>query len=628
MCGIAGILDPQNPTESHVVDKLVDSLTHRGPDDRGTYVDGSMAFGMRRLSIIDLSTGHQPIFNEDGTLCIVFNGEIYNFPELRERLQAAGHKFSTHSDTEAILHLYEERGEDCLQELQGMFAFAVWDRMKKKLFVARDRFGIKPLYYAWNGSKLIFSSEIKSMLAFPGFDRTLDPRAVDDFFTYLYVPHERTLFRAIKKLLPGHCLSVEEGTLQIRRWYDLPSPASTPPGDVEEWVDAFFEIGRETVKKHLLSDVPLGAFLSGGVDSSLVVALMSGLIDRPVDTFSIGYDETGASFDERVYARQVAERFGCRHREFVVQPDMVSNFLPEMLGRLDEPFGDASVIPNYLLSQFARQHVTVALTGLGGDEVCAGYERYLGAIAAERWKALTKLLSARSISSLIASIPDSKKGAHLPERLKRLARYAALPLKERYYNFISKFDDQERSRLFSPQFKSALAAEDGFRVYDIFWERAARFKGLSSLLSLDLETYLTDDLLALSDRTSMAHSLEIRVPFVDHKLVEFFWQMPSNLKLRGVRKKFLLKKAAERVLPKTVIYRKKKGFSVPLTVWFRGLLKPYVLDILSEQGLKESGIFDAAYVKKLLDEHMTGRRNHDERIYSLLSFLVWRKTYL
>lgn len=628
MCGIAGILDLSKPVQERLLDRLCDTLAHRGPDDRGTYLEETMGFGMRRLSIIDLSSGHQPIFNEDRSLCIVFNGEVYNYPELREELQKKGHHFATSSDTETILHLYEELGEQCVNKLRGMFAFAVWNREKKTLFVARDRFGIKPLYYSWNGQQLIFSSELKGLLDYPGLNKELDFTAVDQFFTYLYVPREYTLFRNIRKLLPGHTLTVKGHTLSVARYYDLPLRFRPEAKTTSSWVDSFFEIATTTIKSHLLSDVPLGAFLSGGIDSSLVVAIMARLIDRPVDTFSIGYEGSGAEFDERQYARQVAECYGCNHRELVVEPQMVAQCLPELLERLDEPFGDASVIPNYLLSNFARKHVTVALTGLGGDEVCAGYERYLAAITAEKWKIVSKLLTTKAVAALINSIPDSKKGAHLPERLKRLSRYAALPFKDRYYNFIVKFDDLERKKLFRPEFSALVKEQDETNVFDLFWERAGRHGKLPSLLALDLDTYLTDDLLALSDRTSMAHSLEIRVPFVDHKLVEFFWQVPDNMKLHGLSKKFLLKKAAERVLPKEVIYRKKKGFSVPLNVWFRDPLKPYLLDTLTDSNIRATQIFEPSYVSRLIDEHLAGKRNHDERLYALLSFVVWQKQYL
>lgn len=627
MCGIAGILSFTGAPDAESVDRMVDLLEHRGPDDRGVFVEGPLGFGMRRLSIIDLSTGKQPIFNEDESMCIVFNGEIYNYPALREALLQKGHRFKTTSDTETILHLYEEYGASCVDHLQGMFAFAIWERKKNKLFIARDRFGIKPLFYFWDGSTLLFASETKSIAEHPLVQKRLDLNSASHFFTYLYFPHESSPFENVKKLLPGHHLTIEDEQLSIASYYTLPSE-SPPERTSEEWVDAFFETAKEVIGGHLLSEVPLGAFLSGGIDSSLVVAIMSQLSDRPVDTFSIGYDAAGASFDERVYAKQVADLFNCNHRELIVTPELVTERLPELLTRLDEPYGDASVIPNYLLSEYTKNFVTVALSGLGGDEVCGGYERYLGALLAERFKAVTPLVTNPLIRPLVDSLPDSKKGSHLPERLKRFVRYAAMPLGDRYFHFIAKFTEQDKRSLLSDDFRNSLSSDASHSLYNQYWARSEGMSTLQRLLKMDFDTYLVDDLLALSDRTSMAHSLEMRVPFVDHKMVEFFWNIPDQFKIKGTNKKYLLKKAAERVLPHEVIYRKKKGFSVPLTIWFRDALKPFITEVLSDDSLTRSGYFNTKYVQQILDEHMRGQRNHDEKLFALLSFSVWHNRYL
>lgn len=628
MCGIAGIVSANGRQDPSVLRVMVDRLTHRGPDDHGTFVEGPAALGMRRLSIIDVACGRQPIFSEDGRYVIVLNGEIYNFPELRARLEAKGHRFATKSDTEVIVHLYEDKGAACLDELRGMFAFAIWDRQEQSLFVARDRLGIKPLYFAWDGRRLLFGSEIKAVLSHPGFERELDLEAVDQFFTFLYVPGDWTIFRGVRKLLPAHYLTLKNGHLRIERYWALPDATGAGRRSEADYLEEFEALFTETIKGHLLGEVPLGAFLSGGVDSSLVVGFMSQALDRPVHTFSIGYDETGAEFDERRFAARAAAHLGAQHTEFVLGPDIVEQVLPAALQAFDEPFGDASVVPNYFLCANARRAVTVALTGLGGDELCGGYERYLGAKMGEYYKRLPASLRTHVIGRAVASLPDSATGAHWPGRVKRFVEHAALPAQDRYLNFVSKFTATERARLFGPDLARAMAAERPYRLYKALWDSGPADGWLGRLLRVDMETYLVDDLLALSDRTSMAHSLELRVPFLDHRVVEFFWRVPDSLKIKGLVKKYLLKKAAERRVPRDIVYRKKKGFSVPLPVWFRGSLKPYLHDMLGEASVKRVGLLDATYVRQLLDEHTRGLANHDEKLFALLAFRVWHATYL
>jgi asparagine synthase (glutamine-hydrolysing) len=624
MCGIAGIRLIDDQINPRVLDEMCDLLHHRGPDDRGTFVEKGIGLSMRRLSIIDLSTGKQPIFNEDRSMCIVFNGEIYNFMELRSELEKRGHKFSTNSDTEVILHLYEDNGENCVQYLRGMFAFAIWDKNRERLFIARDRFGIKPLYFFWNNKVFLFASEIKSILAFPTFKRELDLEAVQQYFTFLYVPRERTLFKGISKLLPGCYLTLEKNNLNFARYYKIPQPRDqrhTMPSEAEI-VDSILDVMSNTVEKHLISDVPLGAFLSGGIDSSLVVALMSKLIDQPVNTFSIGYDGEGASFDEREYALKVAKLYRTNHREVIITADKARECLPSILGELDEPIGDSSIIPNYLISEFTAKYVKVALSGLGGDELCGGYERYLGSMLAERHRRVLNLLPSSLKSAINKHLPDSATGSHFPERLKRFINYASLPMKERYYHFIAKFNTRECEGLFNRDFFQA-DFYSGSKVFDGYWDETNEIDGLRKFLKIDLGMYLVDDLLALSDRTSMIHSLEMRVPFIDHHLVEFFWSLPDHLKIKGLSKKYILKKTAERLLPRDIIYRKKKGFSVPLTVWFRNELKPFIVDVFSSENVKALGYFDYNYVQQILSEHISAQRNHDEKIFALLSFAVW-----
>ena len=625
MCGIAGIWNKAHPPSQELVDQVVDLLEHRGPDDRGTFIDGPLGFGMRRLSIIDLASGKQPISNEDDSLVIVFNGEIYNYQSLRDELLAAGHQFKTQSDTETILHCYEQYGDACVDKLQGMFAFAIWDKNKERLFIARDRWGIKPLFYYWDNSKLVFSSELKSIRACSDLSMSLS--SLSQYFSFLYFPFEHTPYTEVNKLPPGHTLVLERGDISISSYYQLPAVNSNPKlSSLEDWLEAFIEKANQVLKLHLLSEVPLGAFLSGGVDSSLIVALVSKLVDSPVNTFSIGYEHGGQHFDERGYARQVAELYSCNHRELLVTPAQIQDRLPEILGRLDEPIGDASVIPNYLLSEFTQQYVTVALSGLGGDEICAGYERHLGALLAERYPPLRWALANPLSKALIERIPDSSKGAHLPERLKRFAKNASLPLAQRYFSFISKFSEAEKMKLFSKDALEHLDSSLSSQSFDSLWQSFSNSSALSKVLQADLNTYMIDDLLCVSDRTSMAHSIEMRVPFVDHTMVEFFHQVPDNLKLAGMEKKYLLKKAAERYLPKEIIYRRKAGFSVPLTVWFRNELKSYVGDTLLSKEFLSSGLFERKYIETLLNEHNSQIRNHDERIFSLLSFAVWNQT--
>lgn len=646
MCGIAGIFDINNLAQQVTVDNMVDVLTHsepyerepyerepyereldeRGPDERGTFLDGHFGFGMRRLGIPGLSTGFHSIFNEDRSKVIVFDGKIYNYQELCNELRAKGHRFKTSGDAETILHLFEEHGPDCLSYLRGMFAFAIWDITKQELFIARDRFGIKPLYYFWDGSTFIFSSELKSLLTQPLCSKRLDPKGVSQFFTFLYVPHERTLFYDIKKLLPGHFLHLRSDGLEIKRYYKLPMPIETKLCSDDEWVEYFLEEAKDTIRAHLVGDVPVGAFLSGGIDSSIVVALMSKLLENPVQAFAIGYDHQGASFDERIYARKVADLYGAKLHQLVVTPEMAASSIPLLLERLGEPFGNASVIPNYFLSEYTSGSVKAALSGLGGDEVCAGYERYLGTLLAERAGPLRFLAGNRLFRALAAQLPDSEEGYHFPERIKRFLESAALPLQDRYNRFSSRFSEQEHAALLKREFLSADTDASIYSVLDCYWEDSAHLSPLQRLMKVDLGTYLTDDLLALSDRSSMAHGLEVRVPFVDHKLVEFFWAVPDRLKIRGLTKKYLLKKAAERLLPKDIIYRRKQGFSLPLSVWFRGSLKNYLLDTLSRDNIEALGIFNADEVEKIISEHLSMKRNHDEKIYAVLSFVVWHQT--
>lgn len=602
---------------------MCDKIRYRGPDSEGYYFDNIIGLGMRRLKIIDLDTGDQPIFNEDKSVCIIFNGEIYNFKEIKQLLIKKGHRFSTGSDTEVVIHLYEDFGEECLNKLRGMFAFAIWDKRENKLFIARDRLGIKPLYYTFISEYFLFASELKSILTFPHIKKEIDFTAMSDYFTFLYVPAPKTIFKNIFKLLPGHYLTLKNGKMEIRKYWDIEFKESGQR-DESVYVNEFLQLLEETVKLHMISDVPLGAFLSGGIDSSLVVAIMSKLSNKPVETFSIGYEGKDKYFDERKYSRIVTKKYNTNHHEFILKPD-IEELWEHIVTHFDEPFADASAIPNYLLSAETRKHVTVALSGLGGDELCGGYERYLGCLLAEKYRKLPKIITNGIIPGLVKRLPDSKKGYYFNERLKQFVNNANYPFIQRYFNIIASFNEEEKSHLLTPEVQKLVERKSN-NILSNYYINSSYM--LDKMTQIDIKTYLVDDLLTLTDRMSMAHSLEIRVPFVDHKIVEFFIGIPHSLKIRGFTKKYLLKKAAERLLPKEVIYRKKKGFSVPLVIWFRHRLKGYLNNVLSEEHIKKLGYFNYSYISEIKERHLSGKSNFDEKLWCLINFIKWHEKYI
>lgn len=628
MCGIAGVLnfDRGMGVNRPLLQAMCDAIHHRGPDDEGFYVNGAVGLGVRRLRIIDLSTGDQPIHNEDRTVWIVFNGEIYNYKELRAALEQKGHRFYTQTDTETIVHLYEDHGDACVRSLRGMFAFALWDARQHRLLLARDRIGEKQLYYAIIDGALAFGSEIKCLLENPAQKRSIDPRAMRDFFAYLYVGGERTIFEGIRRLPPAHLLTCEHGRTTVSRYWELKPRARTDARE-EDLVDEFRARFKEAVGLRLVSDVPLGAFLSGGIDSSAIVGMMATLSSSPVKTFTIGYDADGISYEERPYARVVADRFGTDHHEFVVRPQ-IEDIVPEIIRAFDEPFADSSAIPNYYISKLTRRHVTVALSGLGGDEVGAGYERYVGALLAERYNRIPRLIRDSVIAPLVRQLPDSRRGDLTIGRAKRFVAGAGLRFPERYHCYLSTFAADELDRLLSDGLGLDLRGEG------IDDSLARAFAGLpaddplSQMIFTDLSTYLPDDLLVLSDRMSMAHSLEVRSPFLDHELLEFVVTIPSPLKLRGWTKKHLLKKAFAPLLPSQILSRRKKGFSVPLAAWFRGALRPFLLDWLAESRLSRLGLFNVRAVSTLIREHLDRRENHENKLWALLIFVIWHQLYM
>jgi len=628
MCGIFGIVGPKID-EAHL-NKATNLLAHRGPDDSGFFVDEGICLGHRRLSIIDLESGHQPMFNEDGTLCIIFNGEIYNYPELRNLLLAKDHKFKTESDTETVLHAYEEWGETSVEKLRGMFAFAIWDRKAKKLFIARDRFGIKPLFYADNGKTFYFASEMKAILTDRTIRRDLDEAALASYFSLSYIPGPMTIFKKIRKLLPGHTLTWQRGQVHLRKYWDI--KYAPDRGRSEDYfIKQFMELFHESVKIHLMSDVPLGAFLSGGIDSSAVVAAMSMVTNRPVNTFCMGFGgETGGYLDERVYARIVAERYKTNHREYEIAPDP-EGLLDKIVRSFDEPFADDSAIPSYFVCKTARENVKVAESGLGGDEAFAGYERYLGFKVRTMYGRLPHLLRERLIRRLVNMLPERSDGHYTVNHMKRFVRSSSQDDGEAYYGYLTRLNPGIQGVFFSDstKFKKYLEAPkelilDHFNSVPMEDERDT----LNRAFYCDIKTYLPEDILAVTDRMSMYHALEVRVPFLDHPLMEFCATIPPEMKMKWLRKKYLLKKAVRDILPREVIDHRKQGFVGPMTQWLKSDLKNYVAEALSERNLKNHGLLNHETIRNILKEHFSGQEIHDTLIWSLLVFQRWFELYI
>jgi asparagine synthase (glutamine-hydrolysing) len=623
MCGIAGIVDTdkERPVSAAEVHRMCDQIIHRGPDDEGVYAKGNVGLGMRRLSIIDLSTGHQPIHNEDKKVWIVFNGEIYNFPELRPDLEKRGHHFYTNTDTEVIVHLYEEYGADCVKKLRGMFAFALWDEGQQKLLLARDRFGKKPLHYALHRGRLFYGSEIKSILSVAPELNQIGQQGLSDYFCYGYVPDPLTAFEKIQKLPPGHILEFSGGNIQVREYWDLPAFGTRIPKSEEECLEELESRLAEAVRIRLISDVPLGALLSGGVDSSTVVALMARFSSSPVKTFTIGFPKR--DFDETSYAREVAQKFGTEHHELIVQPNFL-NTLEQLTQHLEEPFADASMMPTYYVSCVARQHVTVALAGDGGDELFAGYGRYTSNLKRRRRGFMPGWAGSFYRKRVFPILPSATYG-------RRFLYTMALPDEDRYLDEISYLspDGREKS-LFSKEFRANAAQYPSpYQRFRDYLQNAPAEDSLSRLQYLDAKTYLPADVLTKVDRMSMATSLEVRAPLLDHVFAEWATELHPDWKLRNGETKYILKKLAERVgVPRSVIYRPKKGFAVPLVHWLRNELKESLLSMLLEPKTLQRGYFDPAAVRQLVGEHLRGRRDRSGDLWILLTFELWHRNFL
>lgn len=616
MCGIAGIVSLEGkPVFEQELRNMCSAIAHRGPDDEGFYFQTGVGLGMRRLSIIDLDSGRQPVSNEDGTVWVVFNGEIYNFQELRQQLKGRGHVFSTHGDTETIVHLYEEYGNHCVDHLRGMFAFALWDERHKRLLVARDRLGIKPLYYAEIGGRILFASELKSILQLPEVGRSFNWSAVSHLFSFLSTPPTEAIVDGVHKLEPGHLLTASPGgTPVIERYWEL---SFEPDYGKEE--DYFVEHVRglleESVRLHMVSDVPLGAFLSGGIDSSSIVATAARLTDAPLKTFSIGFSEP--DYNELEYARVVAKRFRTEHHELTLGPDSLDR-LEDLAWHLDEPFGDSSAIPTFMVSKLAAQSVKVVLSGDGGDELFAGYDKYLVEKRERGYTPLPALI--RTVLGTIGrTMPDGMRG-------RNLLRHMSLAGAERYLDACTLFRRDDMKKLFRPDVFKLLAPYEPWRAKAAYMESGERH-WLSNLQGLDVNNYLPLDILTKVDRMSMAHSIETRVPLLDHKLVEFAATIPPEMNLRGGTSKYVLKRAMKGILPERIINRPKKGFAVPLGYWFRGKLGSYVRDLLLGESARRRGFFNAPYIEDLVAQHERGR-NLDLQLWTLISFELWARVFL
>ncbi|MFA4991731.1 MAG: asparagine synthase (glutamine-hydrolyzing) [Candidatus Omnitrophota bacterium] len=632
MCGICGKVSMRDDISEGLLRGMCGTLVHRGPDDEGIYMNGPgggasgvrAGLGHRRLSVIDISpAGHQPMSNEDENVWIVMNGEIYNFMEIRDQLIRKGHVFKSHSDTEVVIHLYEEKGADCVNYLRGAFAFALWDDKKERLIICRDRVGKKPLYYAYRNKSFIFGSEIKAILADPAVTAEVNRPAVTDYLTYGYTPTPETMFKGIMKFPPAHFMIYEKGDIRFEKYWDLDFSRKIKISE-GEYCRRTMELLEESTKIRLISDVPLGAFLSGGIDSSAVVYMMSRLSSRPVKTFSIGFEEK--SHSELKYAGIVARRFNTEHHEYIVKPDAIE-LLPKLVWHYNEPYADSSNLPSYYVAKMTRQEVTVALNGDGGDEDFGGYERFMAARYAEYFSRLPGFLR-EAVKGVVSAFPDSIEPNNFPRKLKRFILMTDRPYRVRHYNWMSIFRDFEKDLIFTDGFREEIRGRDSFCYLNGAFERCRSRDIVDLVMSADIRTNLLDDLLVKMDVATMANSLEGRSPFLDHKMMEFAASIPADVKIKGARLKYILKKALSGALPKEILSRGKMGFGIPIDKWFRVELKDYSREILLGDKSAGRGYFKIAAVRKMLDDHACGRANHGARIWSLLNLELWHRMFM
>jgi asparagine synthase (glutamine-hydrolysing) len=603
-----------------VVQHMSQALVHRGPDDAGFFEDEQASLGMRRLSIIDLATGHQPISNEDGTLWLVFNGEIYNYRELRARLVQQGHRFATQSDSEVIVHAYEAYGANCLTHFNGMFAFAIWDTARRRLFLARDRLGVKPLYYWTQGSQLVFASELSALLCHPCVPQDLDYQALDQFLTVEYIPAPRTILQDVCKLLPGHWLQFDAQGTKMERYWDVPIQPFA--GSHADAVDNLKELLADAVRLRLVSDVPLGAFLSGGIDSSTVVALMSQATDEPVRTFTIGFGEE--SYNETPYARLVATQFGTRHHEEILEPD-IADLALQLVNHLDEPLADFSIFPTYLVSRVASDQVKVVLSGDGGDELFGGYDTYVAQHADHYYRRLPSLLRHKLFPAVLDLVPPQRTKKGLINKAKRFVEGGAMPPAWQHTRWMSFLSATDKAALYQHDLAHRLNGHAGLAFVEPYFEQSAARDFLAQQQYVDVKTYLADNILTKVDRMSMAASIEAREPLLDYRLVEFALNLPPQWKMQNGQTKLILREAMQGRIPDAVLNKPKQGFSIPLKNWLRGPLRSFLTDTLSAGTVARRGYFQPETVTRWVDEHLSGKANHSHRLWALAVLELWQQ---
>jgi asparagine synthase (glutamine-hydrolysing) len=631
MCGICGIVGtPDEP----LMKNMLAAIAHRGPDNEGIYIADAangerVGLGHRRLSIIDLSAaGHEPMSDAQGQLWLTYNGEIYNFKEIRKELEKRGHKFNSDSDAEVVIYAYREWGLNAFALLNGMFAFALWDGRDNSLLLVRDRLGIKPLYYADTPAGFAFASEIKALLTIPNVKREVDLESLDQFLSFLWTPDPKTIFRGIKKLPPGHFLIYKNGQEQIREYWDLEFNEDDSLSEAD-WIERVREQVERSTRMQMIADVPLGAFLSGGVDSSSIIALMCGMSEQKVTTYTFGFKSEDLKYDiledDVKYAREVGAKFATDYHEDFFEPQ-VMELLPKLVYHLDEPVADPAVITSFLICKAAREKLTVLLSGMGGDEVFAGYPRHIAVRLAEAYNLIPSFISRPLVAAMPASVPGKFNAVF--RNTKKLARSASLPLRERYLGFGTYFTASDKGKLYADNFAEATKNFDAHQAHQKYFDKVADEDFVNQMLYVDMKTFLPCLNLAYTDKTSMANSLEVRVPLLDHELVELAGRIPARLKIKGLTRKYILKKAAEAWLPRNIIYRKKAGFSAPLRAWLRRDLHDLVEDLLSESNINKRGYFDYREVRRLIDDNFAGREDNSLKVFQLLTLELWHREFI
>jgi asparagine synthase (glutamine-hydrolysing) len=620
MCGICGVFNAhsEEPVSGEMIERMIDSISHRGPDDSGAYLDGPVGLGFTRLSIIDLSGGHQPMSNETGDVWLVFNGEIWNYKELRKELIEKGHQFRTNSDTETIVHAYEEYGVDCVARLHGMFGFAIWDAPRKRLLLARDRAGKKPLYYTRVNGNVIFGSEIKSLLYHPDVKRQADPQALADFLSVRYVPGPATLFANVFKVLPGHWLLCEQNALREECYWDY-TFSQTEPRPIEEYIQGIRQHVRRAVEERMIADVPVGALLSGGVDSSIVTGTMSQVTNQPIQTFAVGFDVEG--YSELPYARLVADHFSTEHHELVVKCSDLSEYWPLLTWHRDEPVSEPSDLGVYLVSKLAREYVKVVLSGEGGDELFAGYPKYVVDWMARYYHVLPTPVRNKIITPILDKLPYSMR------KLKTAARNLSQPVPQRWMSWFGIFNGQLKENILSDSVKATIDT-DSSRVFRGWLEKNPQRDNLSSMLYLDTKIWLPDNLLMKGDKMTMAASLEARMPLLDYQLTEYAASIPSSAKVKPFKAKYLFKRAYVDFLPDAILTRKKMGFNVPTGTWFREGQRNLITRLLLSERARDRGYLNDAYVASLLRDHLEGKTNYEAQLFILASLELWFRVFI